>query len=171
MTSAGFNGKPDWQRLERGNVYLWTNDEDKVLWNESMKLAGGGIPETLKKEDCEKLVAAFNGEQRRHRQNDTWPPRSVNASVVQRRYRKLSAIAKAHGGDPFWEGRNGYKPARIPIIPGTERGVARDINRGDNQYDNSFEESMDSRNYPMEPPVDAPFAKTYSEEQYQQGDR
>ncbi|TGO59183.1 hypothetical protein BCON_0047g00210 [Botryotinia convoluta] len=172
MTSAGFNGKPDWEKLRRGKVYLWTKDEDKVLWDECKNFRVDGIPGYVKGEEFEEVVAAFREEQRKHRQNDTWPPRSLaTVQMVQKRYQKLRAIAKAHGGNPFWEGDNGYKPTRIPIIPGTKRGVSRDINEGDNQYDNSFEESMDSRNFPMNPPVDAPFAKTYSEEQYQQGDR
>ncbi|KAF5874133.1 uncharacterized protein Bfra_004140 [Botrytis fragariae] len=168
MTSAGFNGKPDRQKLIHGS----TKDEDKILWEECMKFAVDGIPGDLNEEEFRKVVAAFNQKQRRHQRDDTWPTRSVGSvPIVQRRYYKLRAIANAHGGDPFWEDYNGYKPSRIPIIPGTERGVSMDINEGDNQYDNSFEESMDPRNFPMNPPVDAPFAKTYSEEQYQQGDR
>ncbi|TGO36754.1 hypothetical protein BHYA_0115g00030 [Botrytis hyacinthi] len=153
MTSAGINGKPDWQKLVRGNVYLWTQGEDKVLWRESMKFAVGGIPGCLKDEEFEKVVAVFNELQRRDQQNNNWPPRAVGTvGTIKKRYYKLSAIAKAHGGDPFWEGDNGYKPAPIPFIPGTERGASRDMNEGNNIYDMSFEESMDSSSYPMYPP-------------------
>ncbi|TGO53975.1 hypothetical protein BOTNAR_0280g00020 [Botryotinia narcissicola] len=170
MTSASFNGKPDWEKLARGNVYLWAKDEDSFLWNECKQFAVDGIPGQVKEEEFEGVVTAFRLEQKKHRENDSWPPRSLaTVSMLQRRNYKLSAVARAHGGDLFWEGNNGYKPARIPIIPGTERGESRDINERNNQYDNSFEESMDSSNYPMYSPVNAPLANTYSEEQYRQG--
>ncbi|TGO13825.1 hypothetical protein BTUL_0063g00140 [Botrytis tulipae] len=165
MTSAGFNGKPDWEKLARGNVYLWTKDEDNFLLNECKRFAVDGIAGQVKEKEFEGVVAAFRLEQRKHRENDSWPPRSLaTVPTLQRRYYKLSAVARAHGGNPFWEGNNGYKPARITIIPGTERGASRDINEGDNQYDNSFEESMDSSNYPMYPPVEEQPAHTESTE-------
>ncbi|KAF7901428.1 hypothetical protein EAF00_003649 [Botryotinia globosa] len=171
MTSAGFNGKPDWKRLVRGNVYLWTKGEDKFLWNECKPFAVDGRYGKVKESDFAGVVAAFTLEQIKNQENDSWPPRLLaSAQTLRRRYYILSAVARTHGGDPFGEGNNGYKPTRIPIIPGTERGASRDINEGDNQYDNSFEESMDSSNYPMYPPVDTPFANTYSEEQYRQCD-